>query len=140
LNPEPDTRPDSTRSFALRTRIESFGHAFRGIAGVIRSEHNAWIHAFATLVTIILAIGLDIDRGEWLAVVLAIAMVWSAEALNTAVEMLCDVVSPDHDPRVKKAKDAAAGAVLLSAMGALVVGILIFLPRLLLLIAAAPID
>ena len=133
----PDAGPGSKahRTFSLRDRIESFRHALRGFAQLLRSEPNAWIHAFATFLAISMGFALGISRGEWLAVVLAMALVWSAEALNTAIEALCDVVSPDHDPRIRIAKDAAACAVLLSALGALVVGLLVFVPRLLLLLA-----
>jgi diacylglycerol kinase (ATP) len=133
VGPESEARSKQRGSFSLRARSESFGHAFRGILSLIRSEHNARIHALATLLVIAFGIGLEIGRGEWLAVVLALALVWSAEAMNTAIEAVCDLISPDHDPRVKTAKDAAAGAVLLSSIGALIVGVLVFAPRLLLL-------
>jgi diacylglycerol kinase (ATP) len=120
-----------SKPFSLRARLESFGHAFRGIASVVRSQHNAWIHALATWAVIALGFALKIDRGEWLAVSLAIALVWTAEILNTAIETLCDVVSPEHHPGVKEVKDMAAGAVLVSAVAALIVAILVFGARLL---------
>jgi diacylglycerol kinase (ATP) len=101
------------------------------MASLLRSEHNAWIHLAATILAIVLGLAFGIGREEWVAIVLAIALVWTAEAVNTAIEALCDVVSPDHDPRIKRAKDVAAGAVLFSAFGALGVGLLVFLPRLL---------
>ena len=123
--------PAVPKAFSLSLRIESFGHAFRGVAIVLRSEHNAWIHALATLGAISLGFVLTIERGEWLIVSLAIALVWTAEILNTAIEKLCDVVSPEHHPGVKQVKDIAAGGVLVSAVGALIVAILIFGPRLL---------
>lgn len=117
--------------FSLRARIASFGYAFRGLGELVATQHNAWIHAVATVVVCALAVGLGISAGEWLAVVLAIASVWSAEAMNTAFEALCDVVSPDHHPLVRRAKDVAAGAVLVSATGAATVGLIVFAPRLL---------
>ena len=123
--------PAVSRPFSLRARLESFGHALRGVVIVLRSEHNAWIHALATLAAIALGFALKNDRGEWLAVSLAIALVWTAEILNTALEALCDVVSPEHHPGVKEVKDIAAGAVLVSAVGALIVAILVFGARLL---------
>jgi diacylglycerol kinase (ATP) len=119
------------RSFSLAARIASFGHALRGLAEVVATQHNAWIHAAATLAACALALLLGISAGEWLAVVLAISSVWTAEALNTAFESLCDVVSPDLHPRVRRAKDVAAGAVLVSATGAATVGLIVFGPRLL---------
>jgi diacylglycerol kinase (ATP) len=123
-----------TRSFSLAARIASFGHALRGLAEVVATQHNAWIHAAATLAACALALLLGISAGEWLAVVLAISSVWTAEALNTAFESLCDVVSPDLHPRVRRAKDVAAGAVLVSATGAATVGLIVFGPRLLRLV------
>ncbi len=120
--------------FSLRARIASFGYAFRGLGELVSTQHNAWIHAAATAVVCAFAVGLGISAGEWLAVVLAIASVWSAEAMNTAFEALCDVVSPDHHPLVRRAKDVAAGAVLVSATGAATVGLIVFAPRLLSLV------
>lgn len=130
-----DDSADPPAGFSVRARVSSFGHAFRGIALLLRGEHNSWIHALATLAAVILGFALGIDRDEWLAIVLAIALVWTAEGFNTATETLCDVVSPARDPRIKKVKDVAAGAVLLAALGALAVGLVVFVPRLLLLIA-----
>jgi diacylglycerol kinase (ATP) len=120
--------------FSLRARIASFRYAFRGVGELLATQHNAWIHAVATAVVCAFAVGLGISAGEWLAVVLAIAAVWSAEAMNTAFEALCDVVSPDHHPLVQRAKDVAAGAVLVSATGAATVGLIVFAPRLLSLV------
>jgi diacylglycerol kinase (ATP) len=122
----------TSKPFSVRARIESFGHAFRGIGVMLGAEHNAWIHAFATLLAIGLGFFLDIARGEWLAVMLAIALVWVAEALNTAVEALGDALTADPNPKVKEAKDAAAGGVLISALAALVIGLFVFGRKLLL--------
>ncbi len=119
-----------TRSFSLGARIESFAHAFRGLALLLATQHNAWIHAAATVVICVLGGLLGITSGEWLAVVLAITAVWSAEAMNTAFEALCDRVSPEHHPLVQRAKDVAAGAVLVCAMGAATIGLIVFGPRL----------
>lgn len=121
-------------TFSLGARIASFRHAFRGIGELVATQHNAWIHAAATLVVCALASLLGISAGEWLAIVLAIAAVWSSEAMNTAFESLCDVVSPDLHPQVRRAKDVAAAAVLLSAAGAATVGAIVFGPRLLQLV------
>lgn len=124
----------AARAFSLRARLASFGHAFRGIAELVATQHNARIHGVATAAALALAIGFGLSAGEWLAVVLAIASVWSAEAMNTAFEALCDVVSPEHHPLVRRAKDVAAGAVLASAIGAAVVGLIVFAPRLMTLL------
>ena len=117
--------------FDLRARVRSFRHALRGIWLTLSTQHNAWIHAAATLAAVGAGFWFGIGRGEWLAVVLAIVAVWTAEAINTAFEALCDVASPEFHPMVARAKDVAAGAVLISAIGAVTVGLLVFGPRLL---------
>ena len=120
--------------FSLSARIRSFRHALRGIGVTLATQHNAWIHAVATTITVAAGVGLRISRAEWLAVVLAIMAVWTAEALNTAFEALCNVASPEFHPLVERAKDVAAGAVLISAIGAAVIGLVVFAPRLLALL------
>lgn len=120
----------------VRRRLHSFRYAARGIAAMLRSEPNARIHAVAALLAIGAGFAFQIERGEWLAVVLAIGAVFSAEGFNSAFEALCDVASPGRDSRVERAKDVAAGAVLLAALAALAVGIVVFGRRVLFLIAA----
>ena len=117
--------------FSVSARIRSFRFALRGIAATLTTQHNAWIHAAATTAAVVAGLVLGIDRTEWLAVVLAIMAVWTAEGLNTAFEALCNVASPEFHPLVARAKDVAAGAVLIAAIGAAVVGALVFGPRLL---------
>ena len=117
--------------FSVSARIRSFRFALRGIAATLTTQHNAWIHAAATTAAVVAGLVLGIDRTEWLAVVLAIMAVWTAEGLNTAFEALCNVASPEFHPLVERAKDVAAGAVLIAAIGAAVVGALVFGPRLL---------
>jgi diacylglycerol kinase (ATP) len=116
--------------FTVISRIRSVRFALRGIRWMLRSQHNAWIHAAATLVAVTAGAIFRIDAHEWLVIVLAIMAVWTAEALNTAFEALCDVASPDFHPSVERAKDVAAGAVLISAIGSVLVAVLIFGPRL----------
>ena len=101
---------------------------------MLRSQQNAWVHAFATITVLIAGFVLKITPGEWCWLVLAIISVWVAEALNTAFEFLADVASPEFHPLVKKAKDVAAGAVLISAIGAIIIGIIIIGPHVLRLI------
>jgi diacylglycerol kinase (ATP) len=101
---------------------------------MLLSQHNAWIHAFATASVLTLGFLLRVQRFEWLALVLAIVSVWTAEAINTAFEFLCDVASPEFHPLVEKAKDVAAGSVLVCAIGATAVGFLVFGPPLLSLV------
>ena len=98
---------------------------------MLKTQHNAWVHFAATLVVLVFGLLFNLTQIEWCFIVLAIVNVWMAEALNTAVEFLADVTNPDFHPLVKKAKDVAAGAVLISAIGAILVGMIIFGPKLL---------
>jgi diacylglycerol kinase (ATP) len=118
-------------AFSFSGRLRSFGHAFRGIGTMLATQHNAWVHAAATVCVVIAGVLAGLDRASWCWIVLAIVSVWTAEALNTAFELLADVASPDFHPLVKKAKDVAAGAVLLTAIGAVAIGALVFGPLLL---------
>ena len=117
--------------FSARARLESVRYAVRGLGSMLSSQHNAWIHALATIAAVLLGLGLRIGPSEWAAIVLAIVAVWTAEALNTAFEGLCDVASPEFHPLVERAKDVAAGAVLIAALGAVTVACVVFGPRLL---------
>jgi diacylglycerol kinase (ATP) len=98
---------------------------------MLRSQHNAWIHASATLAVCVVGLLLRLSTWEWCWIVLAIVAVWTAEALNTALELLSDVASPDFHPVAGTAKDVAAGAVLISALGSVTIGAMIFGPRVL---------
>jgi diacylglycerol kinase (ATP) len=118
-------------AFDLRERAYSFRHAIRGILLVIRTQHNAWIHLVATIAVLIAGKLLDVTRAEWLALVFAIGLVWTAEALNTALEFLADEVSLERRERLGSAKDAGAGAVLLASITAAIIGLLVFVPHLL---------
>lgn len=118
-------------AFSVAARIRSFRCALRGVRDTIVSQHNAWIHAVATVAACALGLLLDLSKLEWCAIALAIAGVWAAESFNSALESLCDVASPEFHPRVQKAKDMAAAAVLIAAVGAAVVGVLVFVPPLL---------
>jgi diacylglycerol kinase (ATP) len=117
-------------TFSLAARFRSFTHALRGIRLVLVSQHNARIHAAATSLVVVTGLVLDVSRYEWLALLFAVVSVWTAEALNTAFEALCDVASPQFHPLVARAKDVAAGAVLLCAAGAVVTAGLVFGPHL----------
>jgi len=117
-----------TRSFSLAARLASFRHAFAGIATLLREEHNARIHLLATAVVLALAWQLQVSKGEWLALLLVIGLVWLAEALNSALEYLCDSLVPQQHEQIAKAKDVAAAGVLICALIAVIVGALIFLP------------
>lgn len=114
------------RPFAFTGRLRSFRHAFAGVWLMLRSQHNAWIHACATVAVVVAGIALNITGGAWCWLILAIMSVWTAEALNTAFEFLADAASPAFHPLVKQAKDVAAGAVLIAAVGAVAIGVLVF--------------
>ncbi|SHI41229.1 undecaprenol kinase [Hymenobacter daecheongensis DSM 21074] len=129
----PGAKPDA-HAGRLRRRIASFGHAFRGVAAALRTEVHLRFHAAATAAAVGLGFCLGITRLEWALVALAIGVVWSAELLNTAVEALTDLVSPEYHALAGRAKDVAAGAVLVVAVAALVVGLLVFGPPLLAMI------
>lgn len=109
-------------------RVKSFSCAGRGMWAVVRTQRNAWIHAVATVGVVAGAWVLGVTRLEWCLLVLAMGLVWAAEAINTAVEQLADAVAPRRDQRVGLAKDMAAGGVLVAAVAALAVGLVVFLP------------
>lgn len=113
------------RVTALR---QSFGYAFAGIGFVLRTQRNARLHLLATIIVLVLGVVLRLEVSDWRWILMCIALVWFAEMMNTAFEYVCDVVSPDLHVSVKRAKDIAAGAVLVCAMGAAVIGLMTFWP------------
>jgi len=128
--PKQSGKRNEERGFSALGRVHSMGYALRGIGYALRTEHNMWIHAVATASVCVLGWWMEVSTLEWCALVFAMAIVWMAELLNTAFELLCDAVSPGPDPLVAKAKDVSAGAVLVSAIFAAVVAAIIFTPRL----------
>lgn len=115
-------------SFSIGARIRSFSYALAGVRELLKSQHNAWIHLLATAVVTGAGLFFGVHRLEWALLIMAMTIVWTAEALNTALEFTCDAASPDFHPLVKKAKDVAAGAVLLASIGAAALGVLVFYP------------
>jgi len=126
-------KPGQQKGF-FRARINSFRYAWRGIAALILTQGNALVHLAATLGVILAGFYFHVSASEWLALILAISSVWTAEGLNTAIEALADRITTEHDPLIGRAKDVAAGAVLLAAIAAAVVGAIVFGPRLLALL------
>ncbi|MFO7583329.1 MAG: diacylglycerol kinase family protein [Anaerolineales bacterium] len=118
------------RNFIAR-RVASFRCAFQGWWYVIRTQRNAWIHAIATTLVVTLAAWLRLPATEWAILILVIALVWSAEFLNTAIEAVVDLASPVHHPLAKVGKDVGAAAVLIAAGAAVLIGLLILGPPLL---------
>ncbi|BDD08326.1 diacylglycerol kinase [Fulvitalea axinellae] len=117
--------------FSIRRRLGSFKYAINGLLLLIREEHNSRIHFFAGIMAILLGWLLEINSVEWMIICGVIGFVFAMELINSAIENLCDLVSPEKNDLVKKAKDQAAGAVLVSAIVALVCGLFIFIPKLL---------
>jgi diacylglycerol kinase (ATP) len=115
----------------LRRIIRSFGFAFAGLAVLVRTQPNAWVHLALAALALALAVALRLPASDLAVIVLTIGLVLTAEAVNTAIESVCDLVSPGYHPLVKKAKDLSAAAVLLSALAAVGVALALFVPRLL---------
>lgn len=113
----------------IKDRTNSFGYAFKGIVYVLKSEHNIWIHCALGIAAIALGLYLEIKLPEWIFVTLAIGLVFIAELFNTAIEVLVDLVSPEHNPKAGLVKDIAAGAVLIAAITAALIGLFIFGPK-----------
>ena len=118
------------KPFQFTGRVRSVRHAVAGIARMVRCQHNAWIHAAATVIVVVAGFLLRVSSADWCWIILAISIVWTAEALNTAFEFLADAASPEFHPLVRDAKDVAAGAVLLTAIAAGVIGAIVFWPYL----------
>lgn len=114
----------------LQSRIFSFRNAFLGWWYVIRTQQNAWIHAFVTILVIILGWWLKLPMRDWAVLFVTICMVWMAEFLNTALEAVVDLASPGVHPLAKTAKDVGAAAVLITAVTSVIVGFLILGPPL----------
>lgn len=113
------------------SRLAAFRYAFAGLAYVLRSQRNAWIHAIASFLAILLSFLLHLSTQSWALIIFAIGLVWMAEFLNTALEAVVDLASPDLHPLARVGKDVGAAAVLIAALTAVVIGLLIFGPPLL---------
>ena len=116
--------------FSIAKRLKSFTYAFNGLRVLFKEEHNSRIHLFATICVVVAGILLKLSVWEWVAVAFAIGLVFCGEIFNSAIEDLSDVVCPEQDERIKKVKDLSAAAVLVNAITAAVVGLLVFLPKL----------
>lgn len=121
---EPDRRPGF-----IAARLRSFAYAWKGIVLLVLTQGNALVHLAATVAVVAAGFYFKVSAGEWLALVLAMSTVWLAEGLNTAVEALADRITMEKDPLIGRAKDVAAGAVLIAAIAAATVGGIIFWPH-----------
>ncbi len=115
----------------ITSRLRSFVHAFHGWAYVMRTQHNAWIHAMVATLIFIVSLWVGLPPRDWALLILTIAMVFTAEFINTAIEAVVDLASPTHHPLAKVGKDVGAAAVLVAAMAAVLIGLLILGPPLL---------
>jgi diacylglycerol kinase (ATP) len=121
----------TNKKFSFADRIKSFKYAFNGLKILFREEHNARIHLFITLLAIVLGFVLKISALEWVAVMLVIGLVFITEIVNTSIENIADFISPEKHAKIKVIKDLAAAAVIVSAIISVLIGLIIFLPKLL---------
>lgn len=122
------------KRFSIVARLKSVTNAWRGLGIFLRTTHNSWVHIFFAVLSIYLGYALRINNIEWVMIIFVIGLVMVTEALNTAFEIDIDLTSPNYHPYARDTKDVAAGAVLLSVVIAGVVGLIIFLPKILLLL------
>ena len=115
--------------FSISKRLKIFTYASNGLKVLFQEEHNSRIHLFATVCVIVAGVLLKLSILEWVAVAFAVGLVFSGEIFNSAIEDLADVVCPERDERIKKVKDLAAAAVLVNALTAAVIGLLVFVPK-----------
>ena len=125
-----DNAPPEQGPFSIATRLKALGHAIAGLGFMFRSQHNTWIHVAAGVVAVAASVVLRISLADWRWIIAAIGLVWAAEAFNTAIECICDLVSPGYNLLVKRAKDVGAAAVLIASAGAAFIGVITFWPYL----------
>lgn len=123
-----DTEPPARSQSALGRIARSFPFAVRGVVQVFRTETNAWVHAVMTVAVVVVGSWVGATALEWCVLILSMSLVWGAECLNTAIESLADAVHPDQHPLIGRAKDAAAGAVLVVSIGSALVGLIVLMP------------
>jgi len=124
-----EANPKKENRFSIVKRARSFNHAARGLSIVLRTQPNIIIHILSSLIVLILGFFYHISHFEWIILIFAVGMVMAAEAFNTAIEIDIDLTSPDYHPFARDTKDVAAGAVLITAFTALVIGLIIFVPK-----------
>jgi diacylglycerol kinase len=119
---------NNENKFSLVKRAKSFTHAGRGIWILVKTTHNMWLHILAAMAVIALGLFFSITQTEWLFIIFACGLVMVSEAFNTAIEIDIDLTSPEYHPYARNTKDVASGAVLISAITALIIGLFIFIP------------
>lgn len=118
-----------TKKFSFTDRLKSFTYAWGGIRAVLKTEHNTWIHLVLTAFAIAAGFLFKIERMEWIALCIVVAFVWMAELFNTCLEKVMDFLSEERHPQIKLIKDMAAAAVLIASLAAVIVGCIIFIPK-----------
>ncbi len=121
--------PATKKSGSIKAFLKGFAYAIKGVVYLFASQRNARVHLFAAVLVVAGGFCFSISTTEWIAVILSIGMVIAAEAFNSSIEELVDIVSPDYNKSAGRIKDLAAGAVLLIAIAAAIVGVVIFWPR-----------
>jgi diacylglycerol kinase len=116
-------------NFSFRKQFRSFGYAFNGIRYMVRTQHNSWIHLAVTGIVLLAGYFFRVSAAEWCILLICIGFVLSAEAVNTALERLCDTLHPEKSEGIRYTKDVAAAAVLIASSVAVLVGLIIFVPR-----------
>lgn len=119
------------RKFSLKSRFGSFKFALNGLCSVLKNEHNSRIHLLVAIIAVVLGIILKLNRYEWSLLIIVIGIVFLTELLNSSLESLADIIDPGWNEQIRKAKDYAAAAVLISAIISVIVGGLIFIPKIL---------
>jgi len=117
------------QNFSIKKRIKSFIYAFSGLKILFKEEHNARIHFIATICVVVAGLLLNLLTYEWISVVFAIGFVITMEIINSAIENIADFVSPEKHEKIKRIKDLSAAGVLVSAITALIIGLIVFLPK-----------
>ena len=119
----------NTESFSFTKRLRSFRFAFKGILTFFEAEHNAWVHLFTSFIVVLLALIIPCSSTEIIMLVFAMGFVWAAEIFNTAIERIADQISLEQNPQIKFIKDLSAAGVLIAALSALIIGSVIFIPK-----------
>ncbi len=125
-----------SKPFSWKARFKSFIYAWEGLKALLRTEYNAWIHLGFTIAAILLSIEFRINPTETIALIIAMALVWTAELFNTAIEKSIDFVSTEIHPQIKLVKDLSAAAVFVTAIAAALIGLIIFIPKIVVYVQA----
>ena len=124
-----------SEKFSVKKRLKSFRFAFQGLKALLIEEHNARIHFVVAFIVVAAGVVFKLRPYEWIAVIFAIGVVITTEILNSAIENLCDFITPERNEKIKKIKDLAAAGVLISAISAGIIGLIVFLPKIVALVS-----